>query len=67
MINLLRRTAAIVGVLVLFPLALNMATGNLSPKDAGIRAAITFGAVIAARRMIGYLRFLEELPAGAGR
>lgn len=62
MIHMLRRAAAVIGLLVLLPLALGMATGSVSPKDAGIRALITFAAVIVARRVVGYLSFLEEMP-----
>jgi hypothetical protein len=61
-IGMLRRAAAIIGLVVLLPLALGMATGSVSPKDAGIRALIILGSVIVARRVMGYLRFLEEMP-----
>jgi hypothetical protein len=63
MIDMLRRASAVIGVLVLLPLAYNMATGELAAWDAGIRAAITLVAVVVARRLIGYLAFLETLPA----
>jgi purine-cytosine permease-like protein len=62
MVDLLRRTAAIVGTIVMLPVALNMYQGNLTPADAGIRAALIFGAVVVARRLVGYLSFLEKMP-----
>ena len=62
MVDLLRRTAAIIGVIVMFPIALNMYQGDLTPRDAGIRAVLIFGGVIVARRLFGYLSFLEKMP-----
>ena len=62
MVDLLRRTAAVVGVIVMIPVALNMYQGNLTPGDAGMRAAMIFAGVVVARRLVGYLSFLERMP-----
>lgn len=62
MIDLLRRTAAITGAIVMLPIALNMSRGSLTASDAGTRAALIFVAVLVARRLIGYLSFLERMP-----
>jgi len=62
MVNLVRRAAAIVGAIVMFPIAWNMLLGELTASDAGLRAAMVFGGVIVARRLAGYLSFLETVP-----
>ena len=62
MVDLLRRSAAIVGVIVLLPIALNLYQGNLTAGDAGSRAAMVFVGVVVARRLFGYLSFLEKMP-----
>lgn len=62
MVDLLRRSAAITGAIVMFPVALNMYQGELTAGDAGARAAMIFAGVLIARRLFGYLTFLERVP-----
>ena len=62
MVDLIRRTAAVVGAIVMFPIALNMLQGDLTAADAGMRAAMVFGAVLVVRRLAGFLSFLEKVP-----
>lgn len=61
-VNVLRRAAAMIGVVVMLPIGLMLATGQLSAADAGIRAGITLLAVLAVRRIAGYLGWLDQVP-----
>ncbi len=45
----LRRLFAVFGLLLLGPIGYLLATDQLTPKDAGIRAGILFGGVMVAR------------------
>ncbi len=65
MVNVLRRAAAIGGVVLMLPIAFMLATGQLSALDAGIRAGITLLGVLAVRRLAGYLAWLDTSMAGA--
>lgn len=67
MVDLLRRSAAVTGAIVMFPVALNMYQGELTAGDAGTRAALIFAGVLLARRLFGYLTFLERVPMPAIR
>jgi hypothetical protein len=50
--NPINRLAALLGLIVLTPIAYGVATGSLDMVDAAIRAGLTLGAVIVIR-MIG--------------
>ncbi len=51
MTGLLKRTAAALGLLALAPVGYQLAIAQLTPVDAGIRAAITLLAVVVIRRI----------------
>ena len=65
MVMMLKRAAAMMGMVVMLPIAYMLATGNLSASDAGTRAAITLIAVLAIRRVLGHMAFLDDGPIGA--
>lgn len=52
--NPINRLAAVLGLIVLVPIAYGVANGSLDMVDAAIRAGLTLGAVIVVR-MIGRL------------
>lgn len=60
MVAVLRRSAATVGVVVMLPIAYLLAVGSITAEDAGIRSGITLLAVLAARRIAGYLAWLDH-------
>ena len=62
MVPLLQRAAAIVGVVVMIPVALNLYNDRLSAEDAGFRAGLIFIGVVGVRRLLGYLWLLEKTP-----
>ena len=47
--NPINRLAALLGLIVLMPIAYGVATGSLDMLDAAIRAGLTLGAVIVVR------------------
>ncbi len=61
-VSVLRRAAAIIGVVVMLPIGLMLATGQLSAADAGMRAGITLLAVLGVRRVAGFLGWLDQAP-----
>lgn len=60
MVAVLRRGAAILGVVVMLPVAYLLASGQVSASDAGTRAVLTLLGVLAARRIAGYLGWLDR-------
>ena len=46
-----KRLVAVAGLLLVIPIALQLISGTVTPLDAGIRALVLFGGVLAARRL----------------
>ena len=67
--NPINRLIAILGLIMLLPIGYMMTTGNLTPQDAGIRAAITLAAVIVIRKFarlgMGFVAASMERKAAA--
>lgn len=58
----LRQGVAVLGLVALTPTMLFLATGRLAAHDAAIRAAITFGLVVAVGRLLAMgLRYYARL------
>lgn len=55
MAAMLKRAAAVFGLLALAPIGYQLAMAQLTPVDAGIRAAITLLAVVVVRRVASLL------------
>ena len=49
--NPINRLIAIAGLIMLLPIGYLLTTGDLTPEDAGIRAALTLCAVIVVRKI----------------
>jgi hypothetical protein len=51
--TLLKRMIATVGLLLMFPIGLQLVQGTLTPRDASVRAAAVFAAVWIGRSLAG--------------
>lgn len=51
--TLLKRMIATVGLLLMFPIGLQLVQGTLTPRDAAVRAAAVFAAVWIGRSLAG--------------
>lgn len=48
----LRKLVAVAGMLLLAPICLQILTGQVTPADAGVRAAWLFAGVVVIRRLV---------------
>ena len=49
--QLFKQLVAVVGLLLVVPIALQLVSGTITPPDAGVRAMVLFAGVLVARRL----------------
>jgi hypothetical protein len=64
MVAVLKRASAVMGMVVMLPIAFMLARGELSAPDAGARAVILLLVVLGIRRLLGFMAFMDPGERG---